>query len=93
MPLCPNHPLPRQHASYLPTQLPLYLFSAAEPGYLVDPFAVLDYVDHWEGLSDATYAWPSRFSAFPGILKGRGFRHCSISTSGYRGQGSDDSSV
>ena len=27
-----------------------------------------------------------------GILRGRGSRHCSMSTSGYRGQGSDESS-
>ncbi|KIJ98585.1 hypothetical protein K443DRAFT_9023 [Laccaria amethystina LaAM-08-1] len=38
------------------SQLPLYcLFSTAEPNYLVHPFAAfLDYVDHWEDLSDAT---------------------------------------
>ena len=52
----------------LPTyqsQCPLYyLFSVAEPDYLVDPFAVfLNYVDYWECLSDATYAWLLRFSA------------------------------
>ncbi|KIJ99882.1 hypothetical protein K443DRAFT_8080 [Laccaria amethystina LaAM-08-1] len=46
-------------------QLPLYLLSAAEPDYLVNHFAVfLDYVDHWKGHSDATYAWPPRFTAF-----------------------------
>ena len=40
------------------SQLPLfYPFSAAEPHHLDVPFAVfLDYVGHWEGHSDATYA-------------------------------------
>ncbi|KIJ91493.1 hypothetical protein K443DRAFT_14345 [Laccaria amethystina LaAM-08-1] len=47
------------------SQLPLdCLSSAAEPDYLIDPSATfLDYVDHWEGLSDTTFSWWPRFSA------------------------------
>ena len=58
-----NHPLssPLKNLIQDPgsqSQPPLYyLFSAAEPDYLVVPFAVfLNYVDHWKGLLDAAYA-------------------------------------
>ena len=58
-----NHPLssPLKNLIQDPgsqSQPPLYyLFSAAEPDYLVVPFAVfLDYVDYWKGLLDAAYA-------------------------------------
>ncbi|KIK08323.1 hypothetical protein K443DRAFT_85163, partial [Laccaria amethystina LaAM-08-1] len=74
------------------SQLPLYcLFSTAEADYLVNPFATfLDYVDHWEGLSDAAFAWHSK-SDGAGILDKTRLSSCSMSTSGYRGQGSDKS--
>ncbi|KIJ89437.1 hypothetical protein K443DRAFT_27022, partial [Laccaria amethystina LaAM-08-1] len=69
------------------SQLPLYcLLSTAEPDYLVDPFdTFLDYVDHWEGLSDATFAWPPK-SDGAGILDKMRLSSGSMSTSGYRGQ-------
>ena len=56
-PLCPTTFSSSNTPPNSQSQLPLYLFSAAEPRYLVDHFAVfLDYVDHWEGYSYPTYA-------------------------------------
>ena len=58
MPSYPNHHQQRYTASYLPisTSLLLPILGCRIP-LPCGPFAVfLDYVDHWEGHSDATYA-------------------------------------
>ncbi|KIK02885.1 hypothetical protein K443DRAFT_96024, partial [Laccaria amethystina LaAM-08-1] len=89
------HPRQRQHASYLQSQLPLYyLFSAAESDCLVASSRKISIIGkaiqtpRIHGLLVSV-----RFkSDGAGILKGRGSHQCSMSTRGYRGQGSDESS-
>ncbi|EDR03677.1 uncharacterized protein LACBIDRAFT_306748 [Laccaria bicolor S238N-H82] len=97
-PLCPNHFRQRQHATSQ-SQLRLYYPSSAVEGprYLFDPFAVFrDYVDHPNAIQMPrvpSLLAPVRCkSDGAGILKRRGSRHLSMSTSGYRRQDSDDSS-